>query len=107
MNQATRDYLSSMYRRHSGWPRNEAYKRRALRTDFHPTSVERLGEFERLMQELDGIEVKLDALGADYDHDDGGWAMPPGTYETIWAESEEEYIARCKELDAGTAYAAP
>lgn len=76
------------------------YEREVLETVFIPTVPAKIDKFDELHEQLSQIESQLRELGAYYDSDEESWDMPAGEYEYIYGETNEEWIERCKQLDA-------
>lgn len=78
------------------------YEREVLESVFIPTDPATIEKFDALSEQLSQIESQLRGLGAEYDSDSESWDISAGEYDFTYAETEEEWIERCKQLDAET-----
>lgn len=77
---------------------NPAYRRKVTSRTWVPVSEEELAKYDQLIRALAAVEDDLCALGAEKDNG-GEWEPPTGHVDIEYAETEEEWEARCIELD--------
>lgn len=77
---------------------NPAYRRKVTSKTWVPVTEEELAKYDQLIRALTTIEDDLYELGAEKDYG-GEWEPPTGHVDIEYAETKEEWEARCIELD--------
>lgn len=77
---------------------DKRYKRKVLSKTWIPVNEETLTKFKELEIRLVEVEDELYELGAERENG-GYWEAPEGRYEIEYAETDEEWVERCKQLD--------
>lgn len=75
------------------------YRRKVLSKTWVPVNKETLAKFKDLEVKLSEVEDELYELGAERDNG-GYWEAPEGHFDIEYAETEDEWVERCKQLDA-------